>query len=293
MNELMRNAMEDAKRAGRRYRLASPRRTAGGGVGVRLGQRAGASLEFRDHRDYQPGDDPRWIDWSAYARSEQLVVKLYREEVHPHVDVLVDVSRSMAPAPGRSDSETSGGAKPQAARGLAAAIEAAAENEGFTHAVYAAGARCELMRDERAEWAFDHAGTLGEALGRMPPRWRSGGVRVVISDLLFGDEPDAVMQRVAHGAAAVFVVQVLGEADANPPERGNVRLVDCETEQVREIFIDAAAQRRYLRDLTRHQQHWSAAVRRVGGVMTTLIAEELAAEWDLRELARVGLLVVE
>ena len=37
----------------------------------------GESMEFMDHREYQPGDDLRRLDWAAYARSDKMIVKLY------------------------------------------------------------------------------------------------------------------------------------------------------------------------------------------------------------------------
>ena len=42
----------------------------------RLSVRKGASIEFKDFREYTPGDDPRTIDWSVYARLGEVVVKL-------------------------------------------------------------------------------------------------------------------------------------------------------------------------------------------------------------------------
>ncbi len=77
-------------------RLAMPRTPLGGRVGERLGSGTGSSLEFQDYRPYAPGDDLRHVDWAAYARSELLTVRLYREEVAPRVDLVIDVSRSMA-----------------------------------------------------------------------------------------------------------------------------------------------------------------------------------------------------
>ena len=50
-----------------RYALEPPRTTSSPLAGMQLGRQAGASLEFRDHRDYQPGDDLRRIDLNAFA----------------------------------------------------------------------------------------------------------------------------------------------------------------------------------------------------------------------------------
>ena len=60
-----------------------------------LGQGTGSSLDFQDQRPYVPGDDPRHINWQAYARNGSYTMKLYRQEVSPRVDLLLDVSASM------------------------------------------------------------------------------------------------------------------------------------------------------------------------------------------------------
>src|SRR5215207_6090681 len=73
-----------------------PRVPLRGRAGERLGAGLGASLEFEDYRPYGPGDDLRHVDWAAYARTETLAVRLYRDEVAPRVDVVLDNSRSMA-----------------------------------------------------------------------------------------------------------------------------------------------------------------------------------------------------
>ena len=54
-----------------------------------------ARSSFRTTVRYVPGDDLRHVDWAAYARSEVLAVRLYREEVAPRIDLVLDISRSM------------------------------------------------------------------------------------------------------------------------------------------------------------------------------------------------------
>src|SRR3989442_15603050 len=55
----------------------------------------GFSVEFRDYRDYQPGDDLRHLDWRLYARSDRLCVKRYQQETNARCYVLCDTSASM------------------------------------------------------------------------------------------------------------------------------------------------------------------------------------------------------
>ncbi len=55
----------------------------------------GPSVEFRDYRDYQPGDDLRRIDWRLYARTDRLSVRRYEQETNARCYVLCDTSASM------------------------------------------------------------------------------------------------------------------------------------------------------------------------------------------------------
>ncbi len=56
----------------------------------------GAGLEFADYRGFSAGDDIRAIDWSVYARSRHLLLKLFEEEEDLHVHLLLDATASMA-----------------------------------------------------------------------------------------------------------------------------------------------------------------------------------------------------
>ena len=56
----------------------------------------GFSVEFSEYRQYSPGDDPRWLDWKLYARSDRYYIKRFQEETNLSCHILVDLSRSMA-----------------------------------------------------------------------------------------------------------------------------------------------------------------------------------------------------
>src|SRR2546428_3081341 len=56
----------------------------------------GFSVEFTEHRPYQPGDEPRYLDWKILARADRLFVKQFEEETNLRAMLLVDASRSMA-----------------------------------------------------------------------------------------------------------------------------------------------------------------------------------------------------
>ena len=55
----------------------------------------GFSLEFAEYRPYVPGDDPRFIDWNVFSRTDRTYVKRYLGETNTHLTILFDASASM------------------------------------------------------------------------------------------------------------------------------------------------------------------------------------------------------
>jgi uncharacterized protein (DUF58 family) len=55
----------------------------------------GFSVEFAEHRAYNPGESTRHIDWKLYARTDKLFVKRYEEETNLRCQLVVDASSSM------------------------------------------------------------------------------------------------------------------------------------------------------------------------------------------------------
>ena len=56
----------------------------------------GFSIEFAEHRPYFHGDDPRYIDWKAFGKTDRLFVKQYEQETNLRCWLLLDASASMA-----------------------------------------------------------------------------------------------------------------------------------------------------------------------------------------------------
>ena len=121
---------------------------------------------------------------------------------------------------------------------------------------------------------------------------RPHGIRVFISDLLWLGEPLELLRGIADRASAVYVLQVLAAVDADPSDLGNFRLVDSETGEYEELFLDATALARYRRNLQRHCDNWHRAARQLGGLFLPLVAERLVAGWDLSALLEAGIITV-
>lgn len=64
-------------------------------IGLHKSPFHGFSVEFAEHRQYNPGDDLRHIDWRVYGRSERFFVKKHEEETNLRCCILLDTSSSM------------------------------------------------------------------------------------------------------------------------------------------------------------------------------------------------------
>jgi uncharacterized protein (DUF58 family) len=167
-------------RFGSQVMFSEPPQTSLGTTGNLLGRSIGSSLEFMEHRDYNTGDDLRRIDWNSYARSDRLTVKLFREEVNPHVDLLLDVSRSMSLNKSRKSAAT---------YALAGFFASAAAESRFSFRVHVTDNGCRVLERSHLpppEWEVFELTTRtspADAIKQLPPHWRSHGIRIVVSDL--------------------------------------------------------------------------------------------------------------
>jgi uncharacterized protein (DUF58 family) len=64
-------------------------------AGLHRSPRRGFSVEFAEHRQYQPGDEPRYVDWKLLARTDRLYVKQFEEETNLRSMMVLDASASM------------------------------------------------------------------------------------------------------------------------------------------------------------------------------------------------------
>lgn len=77
-------------------RFAARRVVEGSFSGRHRSKMRGSSVEFADYREYSPGDDLRHLDWKVYLRTRRPYVRTYVEETNLSVNLLLDVSASMA-----------------------------------------------------------------------------------------------------------------------------------------------------------------------------------------------------
>ena len=103
-------------------------RLAGGdrGFGLHASRSRGAGMEFAQYRPYEPGDEPRQVDWKLYARSDRWFVREAERDSPLTAWIVIDASASMAQA----DAARPAWTRLDAARSLAAATMEIALRQG-------------------------------------------------------------------------------------------------------------------------------------------------------------------
>lgn len=286
MNKLDDKIIQAAELAGQRFVLSLNSRFAGFQGGGKFGRGTGQSLEFVEHREYQPGDDLRHVDWSAVARSDRLSIKLFREEITPHADIFIDLSASMAV----NDEKLHG------LQTMTAIMRRAAFNSGYSCDSWLIKDLCKrvepssLPLEKWPDFNADYTKSAGDTLENYLPKLKNGAVRVIISDLFWNQDPMTILQRFTSGSSAVIVIQIVSERDIEPEVFGNVRVVDSESGEAVELIADEALIDEYKQNFERHRQYWKECCTRTGAIFNFCIAEKFMKDYMPSELIENGVL---
>jgi uncharacterized protein (DUF58 family) len=218
--------------------VVSRREFAGQNRADRRTPKRGRGIEFADHRPYTPGDDFRHIDWKAYRRLNRLLLRLFDEEQDLPIYLILDVSGSMAEP-----------AKFDLARRLAAALcyiglvhldrlTMLTFSKGLVHESSPGRGKGRIFRvfDQLERMEAGGATDLRASCKGFASRPRQIGLAVVISDFLDpgGDVGLKILRTLGHD---VFAVHITSRADRDPGAFGDVRFVDAETGDLRELEV--------------------------------------------------------
>ncbi|MCK6456673.1 MAG: DUF58 domain-containing protein [Phycisphaerae bacterium] len=257
----------------------------------------GFSVEFSEHRKYEPGDELRTIDWNVYGKTDRLYVKKYRAETNLTAHLLLDTSGSMA-YPVEADLEP--GASPRMTKFDYAACLAAAlaylmldQQDavglalvgGDDRAMIPARSRRTQLTHVLARLARAKAGgvtTLADDLEAFARRLRRRGLVIVFSDLLCDPVPvQRALRRLRFAGQDAIVFCVLDAAEAHFPFRGPTRFEDPETGG--SVTADAEAFREgYLRAVEEFHQSYRDAL---AGFRAELVCVDTSMSFD-QALAR-------
>jgi uncharacterized protein (DUF58 family) len=218
---------------------------------VRAGQRTigrvqGLGIEPENFKEYAEGDDLRFLDWNAFARLDDLLIRTYRAERQVEITVLLDASASMG-MPERDD-------KFGLARALAATFVyiGMAENDAVriaafstrrdgmklqTTPFYRRREQYQSFKSYLSELKCAGETRLSAAVGELLLQRRPAGVVILISDFLINQTDfEEAMLHLLGTRQEVKLVHVMGEMESEGSyPAGLYRVRDSESGELREV----------------------------------------------------------
>ncbi|MEM1058518.1 MAG: DUF58 domain-containing protein [Verrucomicrobiota bacterium] len=222
----------------------------------------GSSVEFAEYRPFTPGDDFRYIDWNAFARWRQLVLKLYVEEEDLYVHLLLDCTASMDwGEPVRKFDYARQAVAGLAYLALANLDRAAVVALGQPDAQRLPPARgrgrfLPLLAYLRTLLPTHEPRGLEESVRAWLNTKPQRGLVVVVSDLFGSDLDDAfnALDRLRYARHELAVLQLLDPAETAPGEPGEYEFLDTEYGERRKVIVDRAAAREFDDNFRAYQQ---------------------------------------
>jgi uncharacterized protein (DUF58 family) len=274
----------------RDLRIVARARADGEGLGQHSSRSRGAGLEFAQYRAYEPGDEPRRIDWKLYARSDRYFVREAERDSPLEIWLVIDTTASMS----QSDTARPDFGKLDAAKELAACVIEIALRQGDRFGVAALGSGTPVLmpassgprqRDrcllELARLAA--AGTWPDTAALRPvwERIRPDSLVLFLSDF-FDEACTDFAIRLASARREVVAVQMLGADERDFPFTRGHRFHDPESSQERRV--DAASVRRDFLDAFAAARAELAGRFRTNGLRATTHTLDEAIDAPLRRL---------
>ena len=230
----------------------------------------GFSVEFTEYRQYSLGDDPRYIDWRLYARSDRYYIKKFEDETNLRCHLLIDHSRSMGYGSGSYT-------KSQYAGTLAATLAyfLYTQGEAVGLATFDDKIRKYMFPRNRPgylrrlmvalEAAPEGCSTeLGPPLQHIGELLTKKGLIILISDMLTSIERlEPELAYLCTGGHDVVVFHILDPAELNFDFDSPALFQDMES--LRNMYVDPSdAQKSYKRMLDKHLAKTESICRNLG-----------------------------
>lgn len=215
----------------------------------------GYSVEFSEHRKYTHGDDPKDIDWLAYAKTDRYYVKKFEAETNITGWLAMDLSRSMGyagPSSKKPGGKAEGLTKFDYSICLAAALAylmigqqdpvgLAAFDQKIRRSLPPKSKRTQLATLLSLLAGLEPTGEtdIGASLTQLAAMLRQSSLVMIFSDLLTDEEPVLrALRRLRHGGHDVILFHVLDEAEVSFPFRGLTDFEEPETGERLELDAD-------------------------------------------------------
>ncbi len=246
----------------------------------------GYSAEFSQYRHYRPGDDLKYVDWKAFARTDRLYTRQFRETTNLSALFVVDISRSMDfPSGNREPGVGNRRSKFEMARSVTAILGTLVLDQGDAAGVLALDDRAHyvparsghhhlrVFLAELASLGPRGSSPIAESLRRAASILKRRGLVIVTSDLYDDEAAAGQLRRLVRMGHDVIVVHTLAREELTLDVGGAAEFVDLESG--RKLMVQpAAARESYVAALTGWLTRVEQQLRRDGIGYLRLVADE-------------------
>lgn len=215
-------------------------------------RKVGSGQEFADHREYSPGDDIRYMDWTVWMRLQHALIRLFEEDEDLPIRIVVDVSDSM---------QTGRGEKLRYAMQVGAALAyvglanldrvgLVCASSGHHTTLPAIRGKGRIFRVFEFLRSADRGGAtdIRSMCSRVAAQSRQPGLTIVLSDFYDLEGAFEGLNMLRFRKHEPVAVQIVDPVEANPSltgVRGDVRLVDVEGGSHRDVTLSPRVLRAY------------------------------------------------
>lgn len=232
--------------------------------GLHKSPHKGFSVEFKEHRQYVPGDEIRSIDWKLFGKTDRLFIREYEEETNLRCTILLDSSGSMAYSGSRSNGFSKHDYAVRTAACLAFLMLQQQDSVGlvtFDKTVRryipprAQPKHLKAIVSELKTQKAEHETELGDVFHEMVVKLHRRGLLIIISDL-FGDV-EQLMKSLAHFRHAnheIIVLQIWDPDELDFPFKQWTQFASLEAAHTRHLVDPAQIRKAYLKKLEEYRE---------------------------------------
>jgi len=252
-------------------------------TGLHRSPHKGASVSFKQHRPYVPGDELRRLDWRAFARTDRFYIREYEQETNLRATLLVDLSASML-YQGSSARLNKADFARQVAHSIATILLQQQDAAGVitfdSHIRFVIPPRSRpshlhLLTDALKHQAPSGKTNLSAVLQALAPRMERRGLIILISDCL--DNPTTLIKALAqlrHQQHEILVFQIWDRDELEFPFQSWTRFESLETEGDAQTTDPVAFRDVYLENLAKFRAELSEGCIRNRIDLVPLITDE-------------------
>jgi hypothetical protein len=232
-------------------------------TGKRRSIKQGESVEFSDYKEYMQGDDFRKIDWNLFARFEKLYIKKFLEERRLVINIFLDNSKSM----------NFYVEKERISKDISLVFTyIGIKNLDKINIFIIDNNSIKLMDSLDSKFKFSELNNNiekidycdGSIFKSIPKRKYEKGISMIISDFLDDDVFDAI-KYLGYEKQEIILIQTLQNEEINPSLAGDLKLIDSEIGEYKEVSINEKIIKDYKINLEKHIESINTEVKKYRG----------------------------